>query len=207
MALQRTRATVRPLPVSHAVTMKSKIIAPLILVFVIAISGCAVYPVSRTFYQVDPADGTPKNRNSCGYTNTKDSAERLVQGVEIFISPGEKDMSDTPDERLSTTISFSFPDGEVDVIVDPTKIIMEVDGEVLKPETLSATDRITRRSKGLYEWKRVMLIYPAPSGQKDNVKFVFQQGALKINGQIVPVAPFRFSRVTKSDIYYGSINC
>ncbi len=187
--------------------MKLRRFTPLLFATVVTVCGCAVYPTTRTFYQADPADGTPQNRTSCGYTNTKDSVLRVVQGVEIFISPGTEELPANAVPSLVVQMGFSYPDGMANVVVDSAKIHVEVDGVTLKPEVVSASDRVDRRSKGYYRWISMQLRYPPPSGLTDQVKFVFQPGALQIDGHVVSVAPFRFSRVTKSDVYYGSINC
>lgn len=180
----------------------------LLLAISVAILGaCATYPVTRTFYEIDPTDGTPKNRASCGYINTKDSAQRIVEGIEIFIAPGKEDVGSNPEPRLPVWMSFYLPDEMGDVAVNPAKIGVVIEGTVLPPEVLSSTERLARRSQGNYKSKWLELRYPPPSGTADRVTFLFQSGALLLNGQPVAVAPFRFSRVTKSDIYYGSINC
>lgn len=36
---------------------------------------------------------------------------------------------------------------------------------------------------------------------------MFLPGFLKLDGKDIEIAPFRFRWVTKSDVYYGSINC
>ena len=180
----------------------------LIAAIVLAVGACAVYPSTRTFYEVDPSDGTPKNRASCGYTNTKDSVQRMVDGIEIFVSPGKKeDISGDPDPTFTVRIQFWLPEGMRDIAVDPSRVEVVVDGEALKPEVVANTERPSRRSQGNYKWLSLQLRYPSPSGLKKHLSVVFQSGAVLLNEHSVAVAPFRFSRVMKSDLYYGSINC
>ncbi len=94
-----------------------------------------------------------------------------------------------------------------DIAVDPSRVEVVVDGEALKPEVVANTEHPSRRSQGNYKWLSLQLRYPSPSGLKKHLSVVFQSGAVLLNEHSVAVAPFRFSRVTKSDLYYGSINC
>ncbi len=173
-----------------------------------SVAGCAVYPTSRTSYELDPADGIPSNRASCGYTSTHDSARRVVERVDIFIFPGDsEDLSTNSDPGLEVGVTFHVPIDMKTVEVDAGKIKIEVDNQVLDAELSSSPDREVRRVDGIYIRKSFDLKFPPPSGIEDSIAISFLSGALMIEGRIVEIQPFRFRRVTQKDIYYGSINC
>jgi hypothetical protein len=180
------------------------------------VTSCVLYPTSRTFYEVDPADATPQSRDACGYSRN-DSAVRFVQGIEIGITVGAIRIQENPDPVLDVGVSFSFPEELTGIAVDPKKVWINVGGDLLQPSSVESRESHNLRidpqgarfdfKRKPYIWMFNELVYPPPSGLQDNLTFVFQSGALQIDGDDVYVAPFRFYKVTKSDLYYGSINC
>ncbi|MDP1928442.1 MAG: hypothetical protein Q8K62_08025 [Thiobacillus sp.] len=180
-------------------------LSTLLASFVLA--GCAVYPASRTFYEPNAADGKLENRTSCGYTNTRDSIRRTVEGVEIWLSPSDEKLSAPYPTSLQTNISFTYRISGVQV--DFSKIVLrtEPEGVVIGGQVLSTYERPTLRIDGEFQRQTGQLLFPAPAGVPEQITIIFKPGALTVDGRVIPISPFRFSRVTRSDIYYGSINC
>ena len=177
-----------------------------VLLTVVCLSACAAYPTTRTFYEPDQADGKPENRASCGYMNTKDSIRRIVDGIEISISPAEENISTYGAGDLETFFGFSFRGA--DVRIDPSKIkVTDGSQAIFQGQVLEQSTRPTRRPNGTFTWTTLRLVYPAPAGRIERLTYVFEPGSVTFDGKPVPVSAFNFTRVTKSDVYYGSINC
>ncbi|PLK46924.1 hypothetical protein C0V76_19410 [Uliginosibacterium sp. TH139] len=41
----------------------------------------------------------------------------------------------------------------------------------------------------------------------NEIEIVFPAGTVSLEGEVIELAPFRFHKTTKSDIYYSSFNC
>lgn len=173
----------------------------------LVLTGCAIYPTSRTFYEPNPADGKLENRTSCGYTKTRDSIRRTVEGIEISLSPSEEKLSIPYPTSLQTYITFTYRIPGVQV--DFSKIVLRAEpgDAVIEGRVLNAYERPTRRVDGEFYIKVASLQFPEPAGVPEQVTFIFKPGALMLDGRAIPVLPFRFTRVTRDDVYYGSINC
>lgn len=178
-----------------------------VLLASLVLTGCAIYPTSRTFYEPNGADGKLENRTSCGYTKTRDSIRRTVEGIEISLSPSEEKFSPPYPASLPTYISFTYRVPGVQV--DFSKIVLRTEpgGVVIEGRMLNTYERPTRRVDGEFHIKVGRLLFPEPAGVPEQVTFIFKPGALMLDGRAIPVLPFRFSRVTRDDVYYGSINC
>jgi hypothetical protein len=177
------------------------------LIALLAIAACAAYPTSRTFYEPHASDGTPTNRTSCGYVNTRDSIRRTIDGVEISISPAHENIGQPHPASLPTSIGFTYRRAEVQVDLSKIRVRTEPDGATFEGEILEQRVRPTRRMEGEFLWNRGQLLFPKPAGLSEGITYVFLPGALQVGGREIVVSPFRFTRVTKQDVYYGSINC
>lgn len=65
---------------------------------------------------------------------------------------------------------------------------------------------VTMKEAGPNFLKSIRYVLPRPASS-DEIAVVFLSGFIKLDGKQVEVAPFRFHKVTKLDVYYGSINC
>lgn len=177
------------------------------LIASLILTGCAVYPTSRTFYEPNAEDGKLENRNSCGYTNTRDSIRRVVEGIEIALSPSEEKLSSPYPVSLPISISFTYRTPGVQVNYSKIVLRTEPEGVVNEGRVLKAYENPIRRIDGEFNIQRGYLLFPEPSGVPERITIIFKPGALSVDGRAIPVLPFRFSRVTRNDVYYGSINC
>jgi len=167
--------------------------------------ACVLYPTSRTFYEPNVADGKPVNRASCGYMTTHDSLERDIGGAVVTISPSEESQASSPGMLLHVYISIQSAPGAI--AVDPTLIQLQtpLHGTPIAGNVLShATDG--PRPGWPYDTHRIDIDYPGSA--ETEISLVFQSGAVvSRSGADMHVEPFRFRRVTKKDMYYGSVNC
>jgi hypothetical protein len=46
-----------------------------------------------------------------------------------------------------------------------------------------------------------------PADASGRITFLFEDGTVTVGGRGIPIAPFRFERVTKGNVYYASIDC
>jgi len=214
--------------------MKFRYISSLIFASVVLLAGCVAYPVTETYFEVNTDDGTPSSGGAC-YDVKQNSAVREVQGIKIGFAAERRELSSDAKADLEAWAGFSFSKTMAVVAIDPTKIRVSVEGASLAPVALSvrAHDHETRcpRDPSAKEeprtWRNPLgaagprgrpqkrcfvgnyyftLKYPPPSGLSDQIRFEFLTGAVQIDGRNVPVAPFRFSRVTKSGIRMHVIN-
>lgn len=166
-----------------------------VLTAVFAISACVVFPTSRTYYEPNPEDGEPTPSESCGYHRAaNDGLERHVEGVTISVFPYLED-----DKPLR--ISFLISRTARSLAVDTTQT------ELIAGAVIVAPDTTEENEPGPYFSKSITLTFASAADAPPNIALTFKPGFLKVDGTDIALAPFRFRKVTKSDIYYGSINC
>jgi len=157
-------------------------------------SGCAVYPTTRTYFEPNKEDGTPTRSTSCGYhAAANDSLERKIGGVSVFVSPRYK-------EGGNLSISVSLHYDEEDVVIDGSEITVAVNDEA----SYLPTDVVVNRyEKDNTHPNRIFLhlIYAVPSESVNELSVTLPRIVNKSS------SPFRFKKTTRSDIYYASINC
>ena len=178
-----------------------------ISVLSLLLGGCALYPTTRTFYEGNPADGVATNRMSCGYIHTRDSLRRVVNGVELDLAPGDESMHEPFSDALTLSVSLTWRDTQAALDISKIELLTDTDGRRFDPKIVNLQTRPIRQAGGTFQWQTARVVYPEPSGLANKVTFVFREDALTVNGQPLAVQPFHFSRVTKKDWYYGSINC
>lgn len=180
--------------------IKVKLIA--ILSIVALQIGCAVFPVTRTYFEPNIEDGKPTRSSSCGYNMTaEDSLERDIDDFHIKVSPFYEE-----GQPLSATILFRYSAGDMELQPEQFELHSMPDGGVYKPNDISRTIYGPDKTHPYYSiW--VHLKYPVVSEKLEAIKFMFPATAIKRNGININLAPFRFKKVKKSDVYYGSINC
>ena len=83
----------------------------------------------------------------------------------------------------------------------------EADGRTFEGAVLEQRIESIRLIDGQFLSHRARLQFPEPTGLAGRIAYVFLPDALQVNSRLIAVSPFRFSRVTKQDVYYGSINC
>ena len=158
--------------------------------------GCVVIPMNRTYYEPNPADGILIRSASCGWnTTTLDAIEKDVDGITLSLFPKYD-----PGRPLSVYILLGRTSKTVEI--DPEKIEVRFDDGAgsVRPETSGVKDA------GPYYSKKIDFVLPLWI-DANNIAMTFLQGFIKLDGRDVRTLQFRFRRVTKSDVYYGSINC
>ena len=161
-----------------------------------ALAGCVVAPMNRTYYEPNPADGTPIQSASCGWNATAlDAIKKDVDGITISVYP-------TYDAGKPLRFSVLIGRTTKAADIDPEKIEIRLGDSAagVRPETTSMRDA------GPYISKRID--YELSSSLDANeIVITFLSGFIKLDGRDIEITQFRFRRVTKSDVYYGSINC
>jgi len=164
------------------------------------LSACVVFPVTRTYFEPNAADGSPTPSRSCGYYRTaKDGLEREVDGIVIGVHP-----TYLKDEDLLITVSFHYEKG--DVSLDPDEISMSTDsGHTYRPKHWEVEIYAKDKSHSYRKW--LFLEYPVISSELDNLNVNFSSSAVLLDQKALGIGPFRFKKITKSDVFYGSVNC
>lgn len=161
---------------------------------VLLISGCAVYPSTRTYYEPNSEDGTPTRSASCGYhAAANDSLERQVGGVSIGVSPHYKKGS-----NLSLTVSFHYDEDHIDI--DKNLIMVTVNGG----HSYSPMNIVVNSYEKDNTHPNRIFIHLSYSVLSEDVT---ELSVALPNLASHELKPFRFKITTKSDIYYASINC
>ena len=166
------------------------------------LTGCAVYPTSRTYFEPNPEDGMPRSSSSCGYHAAKnDSLIREYEEFELSVTPHYKE-----GENLQVTVLVQSK--EKHVIINTSKIELLSSGNegAVLPSEANKT-YYEPRSNWPYHMKFHHIIYPAKSESLNSVSIIFNAGSVLLNGQAIEIKRFRFNKTEKSDIYYASINC
>jgi hypothetical protein len=134
-----------------------------------------------------------------------------VEGIEISIAPADEEIADPRPGDLKTFFTFTFPGPtfrSASIHVDPSKIkVADDDGRLYQGRVLQEETRPSGRSDGIYTETIARLVYPEPAGRSRKLTYVFEPGSVMLGGRKIAIAPFRFTLVTKNDVYYGSINC
>jgi hypothetical protein len=181
------------------------------LVAVLSLGSCVVYPTERTYYEPNPDDGNYPS--ACGYMTTHNVIERSIDGVDVRIIVGgyDEEPSKRP-ETLDVYIRVHYQ-GE-GVAIDPTKVSIsaegsatELRGSLLHPPESQVGHGYQKQAGRVSQTITLNIRYPAPAGLFDALSVKFDSGALQLKGEAQDVRPFRFRRVKKHDVYYGSINC
>ena len=86
--------------------------------------------------------------------------------------------------------------------IDPDKIEIRLglSAASVRPETTSMRDA------GPYFFKSIDYGFSS-SLDANEIAITFLPGFIKLDGRDIETTQFRFRRVKKSDVYYGSINC
>ena len=157
-------------------------------------SGCAVYPTTRTYFEPNKEDGTPTRSTSCGYhAAANDSLERQIGGVSVVVSPRYKEGG-----NLSLSVSLHYD--EEGVVIDGSLITVAINGGASYHPTnviVNSYKKDNTHSNRIF----LHIFYAVPS------ESVTELSVTLPNIMNKPSSPFRFKKATKSDIYYASINC
>ena len=160
------------------------------------LSGCVVVPMNRTYYEPNAADGTPIRSSSCGWNATsRDALERDVAGVTVSVYPTYE-----PGRPLRIYILLSRSDKTVEIVQENVEIKVGDGPQKYRPTAVKIKDA------GPYFFKSIDYEFPIADSASE-IAVVFSTGFIKVNGHDMEILPFRFNRVTKSDVFYGSINC
>ena len=165
-------------------------------VSLVMLVGCVVVPMSRTYYEPNSADGTPIRSASCGWNATAlDGLKREIDGTAISIFP--KYEKGVP---LRIVVLIGRPTRSTELAPEQ----MELRATDAKTGVRSVTT--DTKAAGPYFYRSISYSFP-PEFDADEFEVTFLTGFIKIDGREIDVSPFRFKRTTKTDVYFGSINC
>ena len=161
-----------------------------------ALVGCVVAPLNRTYYEPNPADGIPIRSASCGWNTTAlDAIKKDVDGITISVYP-------TYDAGHHLRFSVLLGRTPKKVDIDPEKMEFRFDDKAsnAQPENSGV------KNADPYYSKKIDFVLPSSVNAND-IAITFLPGFIKLDGRDIMSTKFRFRRVTKPDVYYGSINC
>ena len=158
--------------------------------------GCIAIPKSRTYYEPNSADGKLIQSASCGWNTTAlDAIERDVDGITLSVYPKY-------DNEHPFRVYVLLGRTSKMVGIDPDKLEVRFsDGAAsVRPSTSSVEDA------GPYAFKSINYVFSS-SLEASEIAITFLPGFIRLDGKDNETIQFRFRRVTKFDVYYGSINC
>lgn len=160
------------------------------------LAGCVAMPMDRTYYEPNPADGTPIRSSSCGWNSTAlDALKRDIGRIEISVFPRYE-----KGKPLGIYILLGKTLKSVDANYEMIEVRSSDGATSVRPVTTNS------KSAGPYFFMSINYAFPS-SFDADDISLVFLPGFIKLDGKDIDVAPFRFRRITRSDFYYNSINC
>jgi len=167
----------------------------------LALLGCVLYPTQRTYFEPNAMDGVPTPSRSCGYHKARnDALARDTDGLHVQVSPAIHD-----EEPMSVTVLFRAPSPAE---VSPDRFqLWSLPNETRFPPVSYEVTRYEPDVSHPYYSTWVTLRFQVMPEQLTEIAVVFPIGSVSLNGATVDLAQFRFSKTTKSDIYYSSINC
>jgi len=167
-----------------------------VAIYLVLLAGCVAMPMNRTYYEPNPADGTPIRSSSCGWNATAlDALERDIGGIVISVFPRYE-----KGKPLSIYVLLGKPAKSVDTNFEMVELRARGSAASVRPITTNT------KSAGPYYFMSANYVFPS-SFDADEIALTFLPGFIKLDGRDIVVAPFRFKRTTKSDFYYNSINC
>jgi len=190
---------------------KIRIIVTAAILLFMLVPGCAPPKLeTRTFYEVDPANGKSV-KGSCSYGGFKTASIREFPGKkEMHLGKKEmhwsgfnvKPSPGAPNPDLSTHLIIQFPN-TVDFRLIPERVVVDVDGRRFRPSNTEYT--IEKYPKGTVH--RLSLQYRLKRGKNERLSLIFEDRAALVDGQAWPIAPFRATLVTKTAAVSYMLNC
>lgn len=166
------------------------------------VTGCAVYPTSRTYFEPNPEDGTPRSSSSCGYHAAKnDSLFREYERFELSVTPRYK-----AGKNLQVTVLVKSKEKNFIINTSKIELLLSNNERTVLPSEANKSYYEPRSNSPYYnKWHHI--VYPAKSESLSSIYIIFNSGSILLDGQEIKIKMFRFNKTTKSDIYYASINC
>ena len=167
----------------------------------ICVAGCVVYPTQRTYFEPNVEDGTLSSSSSCGYHDARnDSLVREVNGLHLQVSP-----SLVEGKPVAVTVLFRH---QSVAAISPERFELRSlpSGIVYFPVSHEVNIQKPDRSHPYYS-KWLHLQFSVLPEAVTEIAVVFPAGSVTLDGVVVNLAPFRFRKTTKNDVYYASINC
>lgn len=176
-----------------------------LLMLVLQLASCAMYPTSRVFYEPTASEGKLRNQTGCGYLHTHDTVEKRIGDITLAAMVGSEKEPNARHPRLEVTLVLEGPTNSLNLSTEMVSVILNAPAATLRPS--SSDYRSGPDSTSQQQFIRWTLTYPEPAGLADKVEVRFEAGALAVHGEAIDVGPFHFNRVKRSDVYFGSINC
>ncbi len=166
------------------------------------VSGCALYPTTRTYFEPNPEDGSLQPSSSCGYHAAKnDSLVREVDNFELHVTPHYKE-----GEKLKLTVLVQSKENNVTINANKIRLSSSNQEHASLPVEVKE-NTYEPRSNWPYYMKWNHMTYPPLSESLESITITFDTGSIVLDGKPLKIKPFRFNKTTKKDIYYSSINC
>lgn len=168
------------------------------IISAVLVSACVVLPVNRTYYEPNPADGKLVRSTSCGWHRTaNDTLERYIDGTNTTISVLPRYEEEKP---LLVHLLIRGSSG-VELNAERVELRVGSSKSAVQPRKVEVSDARP------YFYKSIELTFPPSVSAEEEIAVVLLPGFLTVDGIRMVTTPFRFRKVTKGDVYYGSINC
>jgi hypothetical protein len=180
--------------------VKIQLLLSCLIIF--TLNGCVAFPTSRTYFEPNSNDGKITPSVSCGYNRTAlDTLEREIDGVKLRVTPYFK-------ENNNFTLLVTFKSHSENNSFTPEDfVLLNLDsGNKYHPQSVN---RMMQKPRDNWPYFVYWFNLDCSIRSMDLSKISIQllNGSVVIDDNKVKIEPFRFNKTTKSDIYYGSINC
>lgn len=160
-----------------------------------------VAPLSHTYFVPNSADGKPVQSSSCGFLkNNQDALERISGNFSINVSAYY-----AGDGKLSVNLLFRYPSRNVEIKPENIRVQEATKNVSLEPVNTRVSS-YGPDSTHPYTLS-VTLQFSETATDINSLTISLRQEAVFVDGQEVPLTPFRFKQRTSTDLYYASINC
>ncbi len=184
----------------HGGSIRVRILISSLLLLIL--SSCVIFPTTRTYFEPNNDDGIATRSVSCGYNRTSlDSLERNINEVNFKVTPHYED-----NELFYVSISIKSKNKNNKFLPDNWVLVTQNPKNKYTPKLVGITSQQPRSNWPFYV-KWINVIYPVKSNELNQIAIEFMPDSVFLNGEYTKLNRFRFIKTTKSDIYYGSINC
>ena len=139
---------------------------------------------------------------SCGYHATRnDALARDLPGLHVQVAPSLEQR-----KPISVTILFRSKDGDVQVTAQQFLLKAGANGVSYAPVDVKRTYYGPDKARPYHSLWFTVTFEPT-SNELNEIALLLPGDSVLLGGQALALEPFRFRKVQREDIYYGSINC
>ena len=80
-----------------------------LLILVLQLASCAMYPTSRVFYEPTASEGKLRNQTGCGYLHTHDTVEKRIGDITLAVMVGSEKEPNARHPTLEVTLILEGP--------------------------------------------------------------------------------------------------